>query len=68
MMVKLFRRISIFRHRNTPVVAAHALLDAARDGADIPRADIDAALVLTGDLDAALGAGIWAGLAQGVAA
>jgi hypothetical protein len=33
--------------------AAHALLDAARDGADIPQAEIDAALVLTGDMDAA---------------
>ena len=68
-MEKLFRRISIFQSsKNTPVVTAHALLDAARDGADIPQADIEAALVLTGDLDAAPGAGIWAGLAQGVAA
>lgn len=32
--------------------AAHALLDAARDGADIPQADINAALALTGDLPA----------------
>lgn len=29
--------------------AAHALLDAVRDGEDIPQADIDAALALTGD-------------------
>ena len=32
--------------------AAHALLDAARDGESIPQADIDAALALTGDLSA----------------
>ena len=62
--MKLFYR----DHQPSDAGAAHALLDAARDGADIPRADIDAALVLTGDLDAAPGAGIWAGLAQGIAA
>lgn len=63
-MTKLFYR----DHQPADKSAAHALLDAARDGADIPQADIEAALVLTGDLDNAPGAGIWAGLAQGVAA
>lgn len=47
-------------------IAAHALLDAARDGADIPQADIDAALALTGDRPA--DAGFWGWAMAGVGA
>lgn len=49
--------------------AAHALLDAVCNGESIPQADIDAALVLTGDLPAnapADDAGFWGWLMAGV--